>query len=142
MTKCFSQSDDYFIKTSKYVILCRFLPKKEILQLNLMPLIQSSKAGHLNFCQKLRVNKTDANFKKIYKKIVKSYLYIWSTVLKVQLQKRSQEFQLGGGGDFQAHSYDYAKRRLKPNNTIFTRKIFCSLQTRLIFIGVQVRQRY
>ena len=61
MTKCLSQSDDYFIKTSKYFILCRFSPKKEILQLNLMPLIQSSKPDHLHFWQKLRVNITDAN---------------------------------------------------------------------------------
>ena len=64
MTKCFSQNDDYFIKTSQYVILCRFSPKKEILQLNLMPHIQSSKLGHLYFWQKLRVNKTDANLMK------------------------------------------------------------------------------
>ena len=29
-------------------------------------------------------------------------------------------------GDFQARNCDYAKRRLKQNNIIFTRKIFCS----------------
>ena len=29
-----------------------------------MPLIQSSKPGHLYICQKLRVNKTDANLMK------------------------------------------------------------------------------
>ena len=28
-------------------------------------------------------------------------------------------------GDYQARNYDYAKRRLKQNNTIFTQKIFC-----------------
>ena len=28
-------------------------------------------------------------------------------------------------GDFQARNYDYAERRLKQNNPIFTRKIFC-----------------
>ena len=78
MTKCFSPSDDYFIKTPKQIILCGFSPKKEILKLNLMPLIQSSKPGHFCFCQKLRVNKTECKLNeiKLQKNCKKLFVYL------------------------------------------------------------------
>ena len=125
MTKCFSQSDDYFIKTSKYVILCRFSPKKEILQLNLMPLIQSSKPGHLYFCQKFRVNKTDAKLNeiKLQKNCKKLFVYLKYCIKDIAA--KTQPGVSSRRGDFQARNYDYAKRRLEQNNIIFTRKIFC-----------------
>ena len=50
---------EVMITSSKHLndaILCRFSQKKESLQLNLMPLAQSSKPGHLYFRQELRVN--------------------------------------------------------------------------------------